>query len=179
MKTPIYILPHGIEVIGEYAPNGPNRYWRLRIKEHNLFSAKVVSGGMGVRRSRVVMTSVLGRSLLDSEHVHHKDEDVNNDSPDNLEIMSAAEHNKCHKIGFKHSEESKAKISVSLKEAYNCGKKEKKGLYGEENPSSKLKYSQVLEIRSSDLASRKLGKIYGVSKTTILSIKSNKIWSKI
>jgi len=179
MKTPIYILPHGIEVIGEYAPNGSNRYWRLRIKEHHLFSAKVVSGGMGVRRSRVVMTSVLGRSLLDSEHVHHKDEDVNNDSPDNLKIMSAAEHNKCHKIGKKHSEESKKMISDSLKIGYANGNIKHSDNNGEKNPSAKLNVKQVKDIRASNISSRKLASFYNVSKTTILYIKSRKTWSKM
>lgn len=178
MKTPIYILDHGIEVIGEYKPSGLNKYWRVRIKEHPLFNAKVVSGGMYVRRSRMVMTSVLGRALLESEHVHHKDEDVNNDSPGNLKLLSADEHNKHHKIGCKHTEESKSKIGNSLKAAYESGKREKPNLHGERNPCSKLTEAQVLEIRTSDLPSRKLGKMYRVSKTTILYIKSNKTWRK-
>jgi len=179
MKTPIYILPHGIEVIGEYAPSGENRYWRVRINAHHLFDAKIVSGGMYIRRSRVVMTSVVGRKLLDSEHVHHKDEDVNNDSPSNLKIISPSEHNKHHKIGVKHSEEAKSKISNSLKSAYDDGSREKPDLHGEKNPCSKLTEQQVIEIRSSSLSSRKLGKIFGVSKTTILGIKSNKTWRNV
>lgn len=179
MKAPIYILPHNIEVIGEYQPSKANRYWRVRIKEHSLFDAKVVSGGMYIRRSRVVMTSILGRALLESEQVHHKDEDVNNDLPGNLELLSADEHNKHHKIGCKHTEESKSKIGNSLKSAYESGKREKPNLHGERNPCSKLTEAQVLEIRTSGLASRKLGEMYGVSKTTILSIKSNKTWRKL
>ncbi|MDT7835004.1 hypothetical protein [Aquabacterium sp. OR-4] len=30
-KAPIYVLAHGIEVIGEYAPNTKCPYWRVRI----------------------------------------------------------------------------------------------------------------------------------------------------
>ena len=36
-KSPIYVLPHGIEVIGEYAPSRKNRYWRVRIRPHRFF----------------------------------------------------------------------------------------------------------------------------------------------
>lgn len=178
MKEPIYILPHNIEVIGEYQPSGENKYWRVRIREHSLFDAKVVSSGMYIRRSRVVMTSILGRALLETEHVHHKDENVNNDSPSNLELLSADEHNKHHKIGCKHTEESKSKIGTSLKAAYESGRREKPNLHGDRNPCARLTKAQVLEIRASDLTSRKLGTMYGVSKTTILNIKSNKTWSK-
>jgi hypothetical protein len=179
MKSALYVLPHNIEVIGEYEPRGANRYWRVRIREHSLFNAKVICGGMYIRRSRVVMTSVLGRTLLESEQVHHKDENVNNDSPSNLKLLSANEHNKHHKIGRKHSSLSKRKISESLKKSYENGEKQASVRFGEENTSAKLTVEQVIEIRASNLSSRNLGIIYGVSKTNILHIKANKIWRNL
>ena len=179
MKTALYILPHNIEVIGEYKPNKKNRYWRVRIREHEFFSAPIIHGGMYVRRSRVVMASIVGRALLESEHVHHKDENVNNDTPGNLELISPTEHNKHHKTGSKHNLLSKTKISESLKKSYKNGERQASARYGEKNTSAKLTSEQVIEIRASNLSSRNLGVIYGVSKTNILHIKSNKIWRDI
>lgn len=53
---------------------------------------------------------------------------------------------------------------------------------GSQNGSSKLKEDQVKEIRillEKGLTSREIGKQYGVSKTTILRIKTGKNWSQI
>ena len=53
---------------------------------------------------------------------------------------------------------------------------------GSENGSSKLKEDQVKEIKillKKGLTSRDIGKQYGVSKTTILRIKTGKNWSHI
>ena len=46
-KAPIYTLPHGIEVIGEYPARGKNPYARLRIRPHPFFpNVRVISNGM-------------------------------------------------------------------------------------------------------------------------------------
>ena len=44
---------------------------------------------------------------------------------------------------------------------------------GEKNASAKLSEQQVKEIKNDPRASRRLGEIYGVSKTQILRIKNN------
>lgn len=123
LKKPLYVLPHGIEVIGEYAPRGKNRYWRVRIRPH-LFFANVVPrhGGLDVRRSRVLLAAKLGRALTPSEHAHHDDEDVHNEHPDNLVPLTAAEHNRHHKTGSRHTEQAKARIAASLKRAHAEGR---------------------------------------------------------
>lgn len=176
MKSPLYVLPHGIEVIGEYQAKGVNRYWRVRIRPHRFFeNHKVTNGSVCVRRSRVVMSSILGRSLSDDELVHHKDEDTNNDSPDNLELITAAEHNRHHKLGSEKSESSKVAVSQTLKQKYACGEMQPNHQKGEKNGCAKLTNKQVLDIRQSPEPSRKLGRIYGVSKTTILGIKNRKL----
>lgn len=123
-KKPMYSLPHGIEIIGEYPPRGENRYWRVRVKAHPFFSAPIISGGQYVRRSRVVMSSILGRALLPNEVVHHKDENVNNDSPDNLELTNHAAHNEHHKAGTRHSDSAKEKISKGLTRAIREGRRD-------------------------------------------------------
>lgn len=45
---------------------------------------------------RIIMAQLLGRPLRRDEIVHHKDHDGLNNSPDNLELMSQAEHRRQH-----------------------------------------------------------------------------------
>ena len=124
-KAPLYVLPHGIEVIGEYAARGVNRYWRVRIRPHPFFpDVAVVHGGCCIRRSRVVLASKLGRALTPDELAHHCDEDRDNDSPGNVQLVSASEHNRHHKIGSVHSEEAKSKISEGLRRAIKEGRRQ-------------------------------------------------------
>jgi hypothetical protein len=50
----------------------------------------------GRHEHRRVMEQKLQRKLLSSEIVHHKDEDKKNNHPDNLELMTRAEHIRHH-----------------------------------------------------------------------------------
>jgi hypothetical protein len=50
----------------------------------------------GRHMHRVVAEALLGRALLPGEVVHHKDGDKWNNSPDNLKVMSQAEHARIH-----------------------------------------------------------------------------------
>ena len=52
--------------------------------------------GKYVKYARYVMSEYLGRELLPTEVVHHKDGDYNNDAIENLEIMVFGDHNKHH-----------------------------------------------------------------------------------
>lgn len=45
---------------------------------------------------RTVAEQKLGRSLQPGEIVHHRDEDKRNNRPDNLEVMTQAEHARLH-----------------------------------------------------------------------------------
>lgn len=125
-KPTIYTLAHGIEVVGEYEPRGLNRYVRVRIRPHPFFAdLKPVAGGCYTRRSRAVMAAKLGRALMPSEQVHHRDEDRSNDAPENLLLISAPEHNKHHKTGSRHTSEAKRRIGAALKLAYKTGQRKR------------------------------------------------------
>ena len=124
-KPALYTLDHGIEVVGEYPATAKNRYARLRIRPHRFFpGVPVVSNGIYVRKSRVLLAAKLGRALSPAEHAHHDDEDRTNDTAGNIELLTAAEHNQHHKTGTKHSAETKQKISDGLKRHHST-KKEK------------------------------------------------------
>ena len=57
----------------------------------------------------------IGRNIKKSENVHHIDGNKQNNSIENLEIMTRAQHTIHHRTGYKHSEETKNKIALHLK----------------------------------------------------------------
>ena len=61
------------------------------VKDH----PKAIDHGY-VLHHRVVMENHLGRMLESNEIVHHKDHNKNNNTIDNLEVMTVAEHTKLH-----------------------------------------------------------------------------------
>ena len=61
------------------------------------------------------MAESLGRSLLRSEHVHHKNENTLDDRRGNLKIMFHGKHSAYHNIGKHHTVESKRKMSLAKK----------------------------------------------------------------
>ena len=76
---------------------------------HNL----LFPGRRQVKRSRLVMAESLGRCLLRTEHVHHKNEDTMDDRRKNLEIMSPGKHVSHHHLGSVRSVETKRKLSLA------------------------------------------------------------------
>ena len=63
-----------------------------------------------VAEHRLVMESIIGRLLNDDEVAHHKDENTLNNSPENLELMTASEHMKLHKKSAKRNNHGKFTI---------------------------------------------------------------------
>lgn len=179
-QEPLYKLAYGIEVIGEYPARGKNLYVRLRIRPHPFFpNAPQTSNGILVRKNRVILSIKLGRALFQNEHAHHIDEDMTNDAPGNIELLTASEHNKRHKIGSNHSLDSKNKIRESMKKAYSDGRHPRMPITdqkGELNNFAKLTLNNVYEIRSSKEKRKVLAKLYGVTIESIRNVQNRVTW---
>lgn len=179
-KPTLYTLQHGVEIIGEYPPNKNYRYWRVRVRPHPFFEGKrVVSGGIDMARSRAVMSAHLGRKLESWEHVHHGEQGREVDDINNLELLTAADHNRHHHKGWKHPEWSKEKIGAGVRRAYDEGRMNQRYRCGTEQHCAKLNDKKVRHIRTSSESCIALSKRYGVSKQVILSVKHRKTWRHV
>lgn len=56
------------------------------------------NGGIYAYEYRIIAANKIGRSLTSEEVVHHIDGDVTNNEPENLQVMSRAEHSSLHSI---------------------------------------------------------------------------------
>lgn len=72
-------------------------------------------GHNGKKLHRLIFEKHHRCTILPHNHVHHIDGNKLNNDINNLELLSPAEHNSIHKTNTVHSEETKNKISNSLK----------------------------------------------------------------
>lgn len=63
-----------------------------------------------VAEHRLVAEEKIGRFLKNNEVVHHINEKKHDNSPDNLQVITASEHNKLHAIKRKRCDDGKYKI---------------------------------------------------------------------
>lgn len=68
-----------------------------------------------VKEERLIMESHIGRYLTNNEIVHHKNEIKSNNEIENLQIVNNLEHMRVHRYGKPRSNETKRKISMTLK----------------------------------------------------------------
>jgi hypothetical protein len=68
---------------------------------YRLVRVQVDGKSKQVLEHRHIMEQHLGRKLLSTEHVHHKDHDGLNNALDNLELVSARDHQRIHLMGTK------------------------------------------------------------------------------
>ena len=80
------------------------------------------TGGKHVCIARLLMEEELGRELLPGEDVHHIDEDCWNNDLSNLQVMTHSEHVTLHRKDKVWSEETRKKISESVKKNWEVAK---------------------------------------------------------
>src|SRR5689334_19132229 len=68
----------------------PNEQFKARYRQ------KKLPDGTRILEHRWVMEQVLGRKLRSDEQVHHKNHDRLDNHPENLEVVTSAEHGKRH-----------------------------------------------------------------------------------
>lgn len=71
--------------------------------------------GKCIDEHRLVVEQAIGRKLLSTEIVHHKDGNKLNNAIENLEIMSRSEHARLHTAGRHLAQETKEKIGEANK----------------------------------------------------------------
>lgn len=153
----------GVEMRKGGTPKGS--HWAIKIRGTEFLGADgrwwirgINSSGRrnSKRRSIVVMEQIIGGPIPKGYFVHHKNEDVTDDSPDNLELKKNGDHTKDHHMG---------KSNPS------------KGHSRDHHPMTILSTNQVLEVvskyRTGGYSQKRLANEYGVHQTTISNIVRN------
>ena len=97
---------------------------------------------------RLVMEEKLGRKLQSNELVHHKDGNIFNNDPKNLELMSRNEHGRLH--GIKNPRLARLKEDD---------------------------IAAIRALLKSGMGHREIARLYGVGKATITDINRGHTWS--
>lgn len=135
----------------------------------NGYECYIGKNGHKVYIHREILEKKLGRKLKKGEVAHHKDDNKRNNYPKNIELKTEQTHGKHHYDSL--SDHKKREQSLHLKTQI-----------GEENSQSKLKESDIIDIRSSlnnGAKGKDLAIKFNVDATLISQIKHYKIWKHL
>jgi hypothetical protein len=116
---------------------------------------RVTVGRRAYKAHRVVWLIQRG-PIASAKEINHKNGKRGDNRVENLEVVTKGEN-----LAHAYSDLGRPRQS------------------GEKNGRSVLTRDQASAIRSSSLASRAEGKLYGVSKTTILKIRRGELWDEV
>jgi HNH endonuclease len=131
-----------------------NKYKKIKLKD-----------GSTIDEHRLVMEQHLGRKLTSNEVVHHKDGDKFNNSLDNLEVMSRAEHSRMHMTGRKLSEKQRRELSERMMGTPGISRK-----FSEED------IINIWNLIDSGVRIRQIARQYRCAHSRISEIKSGKAY---
>ena len=148
---------------GKYTVYSDGRVWS---KVRNKFLTQCVNKNTGyITAAGGYIHRIVAECFIPNPNnkpcINHKDGNRSNNNVSNLEWVTYSEN---HKHAYKE-----------LGRNPNIPKNQK----GQGNFASKLKDSDVLEIRNSTLSGIELAKKYGVSRPLISQIRNNKLWTHL
>jgi IS30 family transposase len=106
---------------------------------------------MGRHEHRAVAETMLGRKLRPDEIVHHKDRNKHNNSPENLEIITRAQHVAEHKLEMTAGTRAHAKLSPQ-------------------------DIGAIKSLLSVGISQSEIGRRFGVCQSLVSRIKRGKAW---
>lgn len=131
---PWAIKKRGLEYIG-----ADGRWWVRGVNSKGKKNAK--------HRAVIVMEKIIGGPIPKGYHVHHKDEDIQNDSPDNLELKKSGTHTRDHHLGKKNPAKgahNRERAKLSEKRVEKIRKVYATGKYSQQQIADKVGVHQTM-----------------------------------